>query len=71
MFSSIGKLAAFSDKFLGQLESALGDPGNVGEDHVGKLFLESVCVSKLYPPCYDRCHSYFVHLCLRLHAMAC
>ncbi|KAI1791354.1 Dbl-like domain-containing protein [Ganoderma leucocontextum] len=44
VFSNIEKLAAFSEEFLDQLESALGEliEGNEGEDSVGRLFLEFI-----------------------------
>ena len=46
VFSNIQNLASFSDEFLDQLESAMGEliEGNVGEDHIGRLFLDSVRV---------------------------
>ncbi|PIL33944.1 hypothetical protein GSI_03652 [Ganoderma sinense ZZ0214-1] len=42
VFSNIEELAAFSEEFLHQLESALGEliEGNEGEDFVGRLFLD-------------------------------
>ncbi|KAH8103427.1 hypothetical protein BXZ70DRAFT_999023 [Cristinia sonorae] len=44
IFNNVGELAEFSDRFSTQLEEALGSvlEGGVGEDHVGKLFLELI-----------------------------
>ena len=44
VFGNVEELAAFSETFLDQLESALGEliEGNEGEDYVGRLFLDSV-----------------------------
>lgn len=53
VFRNIEELAAFSEEFLHQLESALGEliKGNEGEDYVGKLFLDFVRHAfRVYPP---------------------
>lgn len=44
VFGNIDEIAVFADRFSEQLEDALGDiiPGGVGQDRVGKLFLEMV-----------------------------
>ena len=44
VFSNIAELAEFSEEFLDQLESALGEliEGNEGEDYVGSFFLDFV-----------------------------
>ena len=48
VFGNINELATFSETFLDRLESALGEliEGNEGEDHLGRLFLDSV---RLFP----------------------
>ena len=45
IFNNVADLAMFSDSFTEQIEEALGSvlEGGSGEDHVGALFLETVC----------------------------
>ena len=51
VFGNVEELAAFSEAFLDQLESALGAliEGNKGEDYVGRLFLDSVRLFRHLP----------------------
>lgn len=44
VFGNIDEIAVFADRFSEQLEDALGDiiPGGIGQDNVGKLFLDTV-----------------------------
>jgi hypothetical protein len=46
IFNNVADLALFSDFFTDRLEDALGSilDGGVGQDYVGALFLEMVCV---------------------------
>lgn len=49
IFNNIADLALFSDVFTERLEDALGSvlEGGAGQDRVGALFLEMVCVSSV------------------------
>ena len=69
VFSNIAELAEFSEEFLDQLESALGEliEGNEGEDYVGSFFLDFVRSFYARSPSparasdYSRCLSPFPH----------